>query len=441
MHWDETCKRLRDWSDSSAQAEALSRQIILSAGFTLVDPTHPRGGPDGKKDALCQVGEERWIMASYFPRGQKSTSEITAKFRDDCMGIQRNGAAGLAFVTNQEIPESVRKKLKGIARPGKAEIFHLDRLATALDQPSMSAVRRQFLGIADDLPVQIAMGGHGGQAPGAGGGGGAAIGPGARAGSGGPGGRILDAKELDVEALLAPWKDGRFPGAGGGGEAAIEPGSWAGNGGGGGDYLRTVLDMGLLQRLGIARFYMRVGKASEGRRTAQPTGYDLIDDRGNIIISVNAPAGNNGDVPTAQTVGPETEILVSQSTTRVQAAFLASSVELHDGLFSVLLGGWDTYWCDALPSQFQWPLVLHINIGGIRPGGEMRLLVVLIDPSGAETSLQTLQISRSNTDSNPYWTGALSLHPTITHIGRWIISIRSDNQELTNVPIDVKLRA
>jgi hypothetical protein len=74
--WNETWYRLREWTNGSAQAEALSAQILYAEGFKEVDPSHPLGGPDGGKDALVSKGGLRWIMAAHFPRGQQSFTDV-----------------------------------------------------------------------------------------------------------------------------------------------------------------------------------------------------------------------------------------------------------------------------------------------------------------------------------------------------------------------------
>jgi hypothetical protein len=53
----------------------------------------------------------------------------------------------LAFVTNQELTLAQRALLRKAAGKVPAEIYHLERITTVLDQPAMSAVRKQFLGI------------------------------------------------------------------------------------------------------------------------------------------------------------------------------------------------------------------------------------------------------------------------------------------------------
>ncbi len=100
--WDETWHRLREWTNGQGPSERLAAQILVSEGYRDLDPSHPLGGPDGGKDATCTKDGEKWIMAVYFPRGQQTLATIKDKLLNDADGVTRNGAEGLAFVTNQE---------------------------------------------------------------------------------------------------------------------------------------------------------------------------------------------------------------------------------------------------------------------------------------------------------------------------------------------------
>ncbi|QDU08159.1 hypothetical protein [Gimesia aquarii] len=146
--WDETWHRLREWTNGSANSERLTAQILLDDGYKSIDPSHPLGGKDGGKDAVGQKGSERWIMAVYFPRGQKEFSEIKAKFIADFAGVSKNSSQGLAFVTNQELRLSEREELQSLKENSiGVELFHLERITTILDKPAMAEVRKQFLDI------------------------------------------------------------------------------------------------------------------------------------------------------------------------------------------------------------------------------------------------------------------------------------------------------
>lgn len=96
--WDETWHRLREWTNGQAPSERLSAQILIDAGFDVIDPSHPLGGKDGGKDAISFKQGKKWVMAVYFPRGQKDFAEIRTKFESDLASTLKNGASGIAFV-------------------------------------------------------------------------------------------------------------------------------------------------------------------------------------------------------------------------------------------------------------------------------------------------------------------------------------------------------
>jgi hypothetical protein len=71
----------------------------------------------GRMDAWMYRGSDKFIMAVYFPHGQKSFSEIKKKFSEDIQGVTMNAAAGIAFVTNQELKLAERRLLRQMALP------------------------------------------------------------------------------------------------------------------------------------------------------------------------------------------------------------------------------------------------------------------------------------------------------------------------------------
>jgi hypothetical protein len=145
--WDETWHRLREWTNGQSPSERLAAQILLHEGYENLDPSHPLGGKDDKKDAVCTKDGQQWIMAVYFPRGQKDFNDIKNKFLSDLEGVKANNADALAFITNQELRIAERKKLHESAENIDVELFHLERITTILDKPEMYYVRKQFLGI------------------------------------------------------------------------------------------------------------------------------------------------------------------------------------------------------------------------------------------------------------------------------------------------------
>lgn len=155
--WDETWHRLREWTNGQAPSERLAAQILIDAEFDSIDPSHPLGGKDGGKDALCSKQGKKWIMAVYFPRGQKDFTEIRTKFAGDLPGALKNGATGIAFVTNQEIRLAEREDLRHLTGGVELDLFHLERITSALDKPSMASVRHQFLGIESEASSVSAL--------------------------------------------------------------------------------------------------------------------------------------------------------------------------------------------------------------------------------------------------------------------------------------------
>ena len=127
--------------------------------------------------------------------------------------------------------------------------------------------------------------------------------------------------------------------------------------------------------------------------------------------------------------------------TYVMAAFLANSVELRNGLFSVLSGGWATYPCNTLPAEYSWPLVIRMSLGGVRPGGSLKIQFVLLAPEGEKIDLQSIDVPRDNLASSPTWNGFVLLQPKITAAGLWTICIRTEEEELSRIPIEILLVA
>ena len=87
---DETQYRLLMWTGDSGAAERLAVQVLLGSGFEDADPSHPYGGPDGGRDAIFTRDGERWVMAVYFPHGDRSFSEVKAKFTSVGAGAPGN---------------------------------------------------------------------------------------------------------------------------------------------------------------------------------------------------------------------------------------------------------------------------------------------------------------------------------------------------------------
>lgn len=286
MRTDETWHRLREWTNGQAPSERLAAQILAHEGFMALDPSHPLGGPDGGKDAMCRWNGKPWIMAVYFPRGQPTNAAIRKKFVADARAAAKHLPEGMAFVTNQELVLAQRETLRD-ASPIAVEFFHLERIATILDMPAMADVRSQFLAIPKEAVPTIHLGGQGGTAPGAGGGGGGALGKNARGGPGGKGGSVTYAGSPAAA-----------PGAGGGGAGAEGDNAQGGGGGGGGDggdggeRVQRVITGDLLAAM--HRMEFRVGEGGKYGGPGSDSILNIVSGDGEVLESVVARGGKAG---------------------------------------------------------------------------------------------------------------------------------------------------
>lgn len=152
---DETWRRLVDWINDSKAAERMSALILNSEGYASIDPSHPLGGPDGLKDIVCLSENKKWVVACYYPRGQKRFAEIKKKYLSDIKGVKKNNADGIIFVTNQELSLSEREELRKSSGKNECEIYHLERITQLLNRPENYGVRLEFLDIEMTKEEQV----------------------------------------------------------------------------------------------------------------------------------------------------------------------------------------------------------------------------------------------------------------------------------------------
>jgi len=153
---NETEMRLLFWRDGSTQAERLAAAALGLLGYEEIEPQSPLGGPDGKKDILCQKAGKRWIAAVHFPGQSIGFPATLKKMKSDLAGAP-NGFDGFVFVTNQSLSLPQQGKLKAIIEEDEkeADIVHLQRLRTALDSPAGYGVRIQYLRIGMTIEEQL----------------------------------------------------------------------------------------------------------------------------------------------------------------------------------------------------------------------------------------------------------------------------------------------
>jgi hypothetical protein len=143
---DETWNRLREWTKGQKAAERLASTLLQTEGYS-VDPSHPLGGKDSRKDLICFKDGLKLVGAAYFPRGQKTLPAIKKKLSSDLEGVEKNNASGFVFITNQELKLNERKILININTNIVIELYHLERLTLLLNTPKNYGVRLEFLGM------------------------------------------------------------------------------------------------------------------------------------------------------------------------------------------------------------------------------------------------------------------------------------------------------
>ncbi|SDS07380.1 hypothetical protein [Opitutus sp. GAS368] len=427
--WDETWHRLRDWTNGQTPSERLSAQILLHEGFTSLEPSHPLGGPDGGKDAVCLKDGNRWIMAVYFPRGQGQFTAIQKKFSADVASANAHSPCGIAFVTNQELTLGERKSLIESANPLVVGLYHLERITAILDSPPMGDVRKQFLGIESEERPEISLGGQGGLAPGAGGGGGGALGTGSKGGDGGPGGKII-----------IQGSSGLAPGAGGGGGGIVGDNKKAGAGGGGGDQVHLTIEpeeFDELRRAGFERAEIRVGKGGRDGGPGEDSIVNFVTADGRILKSIVARGGQPGGAGAQEIssrVATKSDI---ESGLRVTTLTLADCVHLKNGLHYLLGAGWDNYGFPTIPFMANWPLACSIDTGSIEPGSSLSLSVLVKDPTGFQVVEKPFTvICTKGPVSRPNHVIPLSF--TGSQAGVWSIEVVSGEIALGKLSIEIK---
>jgi hypothetical protein len=427
--YDETWHRLREWTNEQAPSERLAAQILIHEGFQDFDPSHPLGGKDGGKDGIASKKGMRFAMAVYFPRGQQSLNTIKGKFEGDLAGARRNSAEGIAFVTNQELTLSEREDIETLALPIAVELYHLERITTILDAPSMAKVREQFLNIEAESPPAIQLGGRGGAGLGAGGGGGGAIGENATGGSGGSGGAI------DLRGT-----PGEAPGAGGGGAGAVGEDAVGGEGGGGGEYLSGILgpdDIG--PDSGFHHFEIRVGKGgAEG--PGEDTILNLCDIDGRVLRSMVTKGGKAGTAPYLSPLNRVPAGKESEAGLKVIGILAAAFIRGKDGLWTIVDGGWDWVQASSNPFRVTLPLFVEVGTGTLEPGTVLDVKFVVRSPDGFQVHEQRhdVPVLGSLVKRSRF---AVTLEFSGSQSGLWYVQILAGCQVVGEFPIEVRAPA
>ncbi len=153
----ETWHRLLEWDREQADAERLAARLLATSGYVGVDPAHPLGGPDGGRDIVCKSNDIEWIVCVYFPRGAKEYTEVRGKFLSDVEKAKASKGEGVIFFANQELRLSERAEFESLAKPLPCDLYHLEKIALALDTPRNYGLRLEFLSIEMTKEEQISF--------------------------------------------------------------------------------------------------------------------------------------------------------------------------------------------------------------------------------------------------------------------------------------------
>jgi uncharacterized protein YbaR (Trm112 family) len=126
-------------------------------GYEAIDPSHPLGGPDGGKDICCKKDGKDFVVAVYFPRGQKDFRDIKQKFEDDLSKVKSQSVQGFVFFTNQELTLGERAEFEDRSPPLVLDTYHLERIACSLDAPRGYGLRLEFLSMEMTKEEQVSF--------------------------------------------------------------------------------------------------------------------------------------------------------------------------------------------------------------------------------------------------------------------------------------------
>ncbi|WP_163703822.1 hypothetical protein [Mycobacterium kubicae] len=104
---------------------------------------------------MCERDGETWVMAAYFPLGQKTPATIKKKLLQDMKGAKAKGGVGIAFVTNQEITLAEREQWEQLDPDLKVHLFHLLKVTQILNEPQYARTREEFLDIVAGPPPML----------------------------------------------------------------------------------------------------------------------------------------------------------------------------------------------------------------------------------------------------------------------------------------------
>lgn len=223
---------------------------------------------------------------------------------------------------------------------------------------------------------------------------------------------LMDFREATIDL---GGKAATAPGAGGSGGGAIGPGARAGDGGPGGDHYEfTVTGAQVLGEVPIE--VGRAGRAGVDGLPGEAAGHTRF---GNIVT----PGGGR------QKHSPFPEALAEHVTTSVSSAVFANHVEINNGLGYLSGAGWASYNVAELPGPFRGALCVWVDLSwtDVQPGTgiPLEVIVELITPirtaTFSEMSSATFSSAeRTGVDRVPF---VFSLTGTLHDAGLHVLNV------------------
>lgn len=215
---------------------------------------------------------------------------------------------------------------------------------------------------------------------------------------------------------------GQAPGAGGGGGGAIGPNAVGGKGGDGGEII-------VLEKLPVEAGQVLEFDIGAGGLPGQP-GEDTI------IRKVNAD-------------GSKTELLRARGGGRkgfdpksvpfeLTGTLLANSAEIHNGLASILSGGWDNFSMSQIPSWMSVAVVLTLEPSTSERSGS-DISVFLKNPTGKEQCSAKLWVESDSPDRPLRLLRIFYFNYLINETGIWTFEVRCNQEIIGIVPFRVAL--
>jgi|AntAceMinimDraft_9_1070365.scaffolds.fasta_scaffold13078_2 hypothetical protein len=135
--------------DNEHEFERLASDVLNSMGYGNVEPMAPLGGADGGSDILFSSGKSNGIA---FVTLRK---DIRQKFKEDLDKFKQN-AEEISLFSIVDISPTMKSDFtnEALKKGATLVVFDLERLRSLFDS-TLKDLRRRYLGIDDDLTIQI----------------------------------------------------------------------------------------------------------------------------------------------------------------------------------------------------------------------------------------------------------------------------------------------